>query len=150
MADRLVGSVCVVLSLGLAGCFAYELAPAPPPAGKEVAVELTSSGSADLADAIGAHATAIRGRLIDTTGGVVSMAVDAVEVRDGDDLQWNGEVVNIPRGAVAQFRERKFSFGRTVLLGGAVAGVTVLAYQVGGGINEGTNVGGGGKGGQGR
>lgn len=132
-------------------CACYVTTPlittAPQP-GDRIDVQLTDQGTASLAQYLGPGVTAVDGRLLQAQDSALTVSVSAVTVRSGDQQNWRGESVTIPRSLVAQIRERKVSLWRSGLLASAVVAVgAALGSGLAGGSGSGANpVGGPGKG----
>jgi hypothetical protein len=123
----------------LCGCYVnVPLATSPDP-GTRVHVQLTDAGSVDLARYLGPNVIAVDGRLLDGTDSSISVSVNQVSMRSGDEQFWKGETVNLPRRAIAFIQRKKLSPWRSGLIAGAfVAGIALISGGGGG------NTGGGG------
>jgi len=111
----------------LGGCYGYYPSTSPTPAGHDVEITLTDSGAVALARQVGPSAEAIRGRLSTDSGSNLVLAVTGVRQRDGNDVDWKGERVAIPRPLAAKVTERRFSRARTVLF---TAGIAISAIAI--------------------
>jgi hypothetical protein len=111
----------VPLLVLLSGCYGYYPSISPTPAGQDVQITLTDSGAVVLARQVGPSAEAIRGRVSSDSANALVLAVTGVRQRDGNDVDWKGERVAIPRLLVTTVEERRFSRARTVVFGAAVA-----------------------------
>ena len=117
----------------LGGCYGYYPPDTPAPVGKSVEVTLTDSGSFALARQIGPSAAAINGRLTSDSASALILSVTGVRQRDGNEVDWKGERVLVPRPLVVKLEERRFSRGRTTLfVGSVVAGLLVARQALGG------------------
>jgi len=117
----------------LGGCYGYYPPSTPVPVGKSVEVTLSDSGSFALARQIGPSAAAISGRLTSDSTNALILAVTGVRKRDGNEVDWKGERVLVPRPLVMKLEERRFSRGRTTLLmGSVVVGLLVTRSALGG------------------
>jgi hypothetical protein len=115
----------------LAGCYIYEpLATVEPRVGTRVSAELTGYGSDTLAPYVGPRVTALRGYVVSTETANVVLSVTSVTDRTGVEQSWQGERVRVPRRAIQDFQQRKFSLGRSLLLGAAFLGGSVAAWEV--------------------
>ena len=112
----------------VAACYTYApLATVPPPEGTRVAFVLSDQGRVDAAPQVGP--------LVDRVEGAVASATDAdyvVQVSDVIDVRgrrtrWAGEMVPLPRTAVAMTFQRRLSRPRTVLLVAGLASAFVFA-----------------------
>lgn len=135
---------CVLLS----GCYVYlPLGTVQPQVGTRVAAQLTDRGSDTLARDVGPSVAVLRGDVVTAETAAVILAVTSVTNRVGQEHSWKGEQVRVPRAAVQQFEQRRFSLGRSVLLGTAVLGASVAAWAAfEGGIGGGSLPPGGGGG----
>lgn len=137
--------LATVLSVG---CYYYRPTETRTPTPQTyVSVALTDSGTDRLWRYLGPDVGSLRGRLLTTDEGSYTMAVFAVDLRNGSVLGWRGERVVVNRELVSSLSERRFSVGRTTLAGGLSAAAFVLTLQAfkvltGGG---GSSDGGGGK-----
>ena len=130
---------------GLTGCYKYTpLTTTDPVAGARIVVQLTPAGSDTLARFVGPRVTGIEGRVLETAGSDLVLAVAVVRKGNGEEDFWKGETVSIPLGVIAGLQQRRLSTGRTLLLVGAVAalGATVGAAASGGGSGGGGGGGG--------
>jgi len=117
----------------LGGCYGYYPPQTPAPVGKSVEVTLSDSGSFALARQIGPYAAAINGRLTSDSASALILAVTGVRQRDGNEVDWKGERVSVPRPLVTKLEERRFSRGRTTMfVGSVVVGILVARQALGG------------------
>jgi hypothetical protein len=117
----------------LGGCYGYYPPSTPAPVGRSVEVTLSDSGSFALSRQIGPSAQAINGRLAADSASALILAVTAVRQRDGNEVDWKGERVSVPRPLVMKLEERRFSRARTTLfVGGVVVGLLVARSALGG------------------
>jgi len=93
-----------------------------------VQITLTDSGAVALARQVGPSAEAIRGRLASDSANALVLSVTGVRQRDGNDVDWKGERVAIPRPLVTSVQERRFSRARTLVFGAAVA-ISAIALR---------------------
>ncbi len=132
----------------LAGCYFYEpLRTTEPQVGTRIAAELTGYGSDTLARYVGPSVTSVRGHVVSAENTNVVLSVTSVTDRYGQEQSWRGERVRVPRLAIQDFQQRRFSLGRSLLLGAAFLGVTVAAWDVFKGGVSGGSLGGPGGGG---
>lgn len=139
----------IVSALAVGACYRYD-----PVTSSQVAPErlvelaLTDSGAVVLAAKIGPQVEAVRGRVLADTGGTLTLAVTQTRQRSGDEQDWKGEQLLIPRVLIASLGERHFSLSRTLLFSAGVTGalVAVSAAFNGPGFGSGNaSPGGGGK-----
>ena len=123
----------------LAGCYVYRpLDTVEPRVGARVSADLTDVGSDTLARYVGPGVTSLRGGVVSAEQAAVTLAVTSVMDRAGQQQFWKGERVRVPRGAVRDFEQRRLSVGRSVLLGAALLGSSLVAWQAfAGGIHGG-------------
>jgi hypothetical protein len=140
-----LGIVCALLPL-VGACYTYDVVELPTPAaGTRIEAELTGAGSLELAEQLGQNIAAVRGEVVASDDLEMLLALNSVTVKDNDRTSWKGEQVRIPLTTVARVHRRRFSLGRTLLLGGAAIGALVaagLAFDgegsaVGGGVGTG-------------
>jgi hypothetical protein len=117
---------------GLAmGC--YTLRPitgTAPPAGTEVAFDITDAGRAALGPTMGPEIARIQGRIVSQDAGDYLVAVSEVSMLRGGTQVWRGEQVRVQPGHIGTTYARRFSAVRTVALGAAVAGgIAILVTQ---------------------
>src|SRR5213593_3770361 len=109
----------------LVGCHSYvPLTTATPLPGTYVAATLTESGSAQVSSQLGPDAGVVRGRLLDDGQEGMTLSVQSVGLRRGEELGWRGEAVTLPHASIARIDLRRFAKGRSLLL--LVAGVTAF------------------------
>src|SRR5947207_13709142 len=115
----------------LAGCYFYEpLRTTEPQVGTRVAAELTGYGSDTLARYVGPSVTSVRGYVVSAENTNVVLSVTSVTDRYGQEQSWRGERVRVLRLALQDFQQRRFSLGRTMLLGAALLGGSCAAWDV--------------------
>ena len=115
----------------LAGYYFYEpLRTTEPQVGTRVAAELTGYGSDTLARYVGPSVTSVRGYVVSAENTNVVLSVTSVTDRYGQEQSWRGERVRVPRLAIQDFQQRRFSLGRTLLLGAALLGGSVAAWDI--------------------
>lgn len=115
----------VAFSTLLTGCHSYAPLTTPTPLpGTYVAATLTESGSAQVSSHLGPDAGVVRGRLLDDGQQGMTLSVQSVGLRRGDDLVWRGEAVTLPHASIARVERRRLAKGRSLLL--LVAGATAF------------------------
>jgi len=121
----------LVIALGmLSGCYAeVPLGTLEPQAGTRIVAELTGYGSDTLAGAVGPGVTTLRGYVVSADNTDVTLSVTSVSSRFGPDQSWRGEQVRVPLRVVQNVQLRKFSLGRSLLLGAAFLGGSVVAWE---------------------
>src|SRR5881296_1655045 len=115
----------VALTPLLVGCHSYIPLTTPTPLpGTYVAATLTESGSAQVSGHLGPDASVVRGRLLDDGQQGMTLSVQSVGLRRGDELAWRGETVTLPHASIARIERRRLAKGRSLLL--LVAGATAF------------------------
>jgi hypothetical protein len=117
----------LLLTTILASCHRYEPVTAATVArGSSVAVSLTDYGTANLGRLLGMGVGTIEGSLVGVSDSSYTLSVQLVRQRNGVETLWQGEQVTIPRGDVAEIRQRRFARGKS-----ALATLAVIAAAVG-------------------
>ena len=132
--------VVLFVALGmLCSCYTYlPLSTVEPQAGTRVSAQLTGHGSDILARSVGPGIATLRGAVVSAETSDVVLSVTSVTDHSGQQQFWKGERVRVPRGAVRDFEQRRLSVGRSVLLGAALLGSSLVAWQAfAGGIHGG-------------
>ena len=116
-----------------AGCYTYRPIDTPNPApGIEVSAELTEMGTASLGRLLGAGAVEVRGRLAAVSDSSITLAAEAVTLRSGVEMFWQGERVTLERALVERLSERRISRRKSLIAGGAmIAAASVAAIVLG-------------------
>jgi len=110
-----------------AGCYSLQPSTAATPApGTNVALAINDAGRVALGGAMGPSILRVNGRLMSLDGDEYVLAVSGVDLLQGGFQAWNGETVRIKTSHVSALLERRFSKGRTLALGAAIAGVAVM------------------------
>lgn len=129
----------------LAGCSYYRpLATTTPAPGMAVSIALTELGSDSLARYLGPDVGDIRGRLLSMDDSSYMVSVSGVDLRHGLVLGWKGERVVVARSLVGGLAERRFSLGRSLLVGGLSALGFVVSVEAFKAVDVGSAPGGGG------
>lgn len=121
-----------LVAILLCGCYVNVPLATTPDTGERVHVSLTDQGSVDLAQYLGRNIGSVDGRLLSGGDSTLTLSVEQVTSRSGEEAYWKGETVKLPRHTVATVEGRKLSFWRSGLIGGALLGG--LAIVVGSGI----------------
>jgi len=121
----------------LTGCFSYAHTPGPAPLGRDVEIELTDAGSANMARLVGPNVISIRGRTTEVRGDSLHLAVESILKRRGTDELWSNEPLAIAHSDISSVSTRRFSVARSSLLaltviGGAVVVLTTDIVEGGG------------------
>lgn len=118
------------LAGALCGCYvSAPLATPNPDTGTQLEIRLTEIGSDSLLRYLGPGVTEVDGKLLHSTSRDISVAVQVVSLQNGQEADWSGESVTVPRAAIASLRQRRFSRKRTLLLAGSVlaGGLAIIA-----------------------
>ena len=128
MRDCLFASV---LAWAAAGCYYYQpLATPDPTPGTYLSATITDTGADHLARTIGPDVRSVRGRVVRSDTGGLTLAVTGVSLHHGENITWKGEPVTVNREYVIQLQQRKLAKGRTVLIAGATLLSMVTTYKV--------------------
>lgn len=112
-----------VLLLTLAGCYSFRPLTGPTPeVGSRVAFDITDAGRVALGGTMGPEIAQVEGDLLDRAGDDYVLAVRAVRLLRGGEQVWAGEPVRLSRQHVGTGYERRFSAGRSAVLGVAAVG----------------------------
>ena len=129
----------------LNGCYTYRPLSTPQPSpGTRVSAELTDDGARELSGQLGPQVEHVEGDVLAVDSNGVQLAVRQVETNRGNQVDWKGEKVIIPRAAVSGLQQHQLSVGGTGFMGGLVVGALYGMYQLLGGEGgiEGTGSGG--------
>lgn len=125
-----------LVSVLVVGCYSLQpaaMGPAPR-SGDRVSMDITDLGRVYLGSAMGPEIETIEGRLLENEEGDYLVGVTAVRTLRGATQIWSGEKVRIEKQHVARLYERKFSRGRTAVLGVALAAGVVGLFGKGLGV----------------
>lgn len=120
------------------GCFGYYQPTTTDLEGRRVHLSLNDNGSALLAPQLGPSVGEVEGVMNGDSDGVYALSVLGITRRDGQEIDWRGERVPIPRAVVTSVTERRFSRSRTALFVAASAigiAATKRAFAGEGGAN---------------
>lgn len=120
------------------GCFGYYQPTTTDLEGRRVHLSLNDNGSALLAPQLGPSVGEVEGVMNGDSDGVYALSVLGITRRDGQEIDWRGEHVPIPRAVVTSVTERRFSRSRTALFVAASAigiAATKRAFAGEGGAN---------------
>lgn len=123
---------------GTTGCYRYvETAPGAVTAGTEVAIDLSSTGTASVKPALGDFVTTVEGNVTEANGAGITLSLVSVKRRgDVSPSTWSGESLHLTSADIAGVKARQFSRGRTtaawVALGAGTVGlVAAIAKATG-------------------
>jgi hypothetical protein len=130
-------------------CYSYQRpTTAVMPVGADVRVKLTTEGTQELARFLGPRVVVAEGTLASTrSDGALMLAVDWIELTDGQRQRWNGEgQVAIPREMTTAADVKTLDRKKSVLVSIAIAAALVILAVValkGGGAHTTGDAGGG-------
>jgi hypothetical protein len=124
--------------VGSSACYRYiPVEPGSLTSGTEVAVDLSSTGSATVRPSLGDFATRLEGRVSESSASGITLLLSAVQRRgEVQPSTWNGESIRLGTSDIAGLKTRELSRGRTtvaaVALGAASVGLVIaIARAVG-------------------
>jgi hypothetical protein len=119
----------VIFSVLSAGCYSLQPALGPAPKnGDQVAFEITDQGRVFLGGAMGPEIGQVEGRLLESENGEYVLGVTSVRTIRGGVQVWSGERVRIEKQYVSRMYEKKFSKGRTFVMGVVAVGGAVFLF----------------------
>ena len=109
----------------LGGCYEYRpIETQSPPAGEQVALQITDQGRVGLSQRFGPGLAEIQGKMVSTQGSEYVINVYRVAQITGESASWSGESTRIDRSFVGSVKGRQLSGLRTslfaVVAGGAL------------------------------
>lgn len=110
--DALVATFAGIIG---SGCFGYYQPVTADLTGRRIQVSLTDSGAVVLAPRLGSGIESVAGLLTADSSDKYVVSVLNTTRRDGQEADWRGEPVIIPRSLVSIVAERRFSRARTAL-----------------------------------
>ena len=120
------------VSVMSAGCYALQPAASATPApGTSIALAINDAGRLALGGSMGPEISRVNGRLMSLDGDEYVVSVSGVDLLRGGFQAWNGETVRIKTSHVSALLERRFSKGRTIVLGAAIVGVAAILANKG-------------------
>lgn len=119
------GLVLAALIAAVAGCYAYTPAPASPPPGTRLLLELSDKGRIGLGDSIGPAARTIEGTTISASDSSYALHVTKVGYVNGQSNNWTGEPLVVLRSFVSNAKEQRFSKSRTWLTATAATAAAI-------------------------
>jgi len=149
--SRLVRRIGIVGGVLLAahsvgGCYAQQRVDTSMgfPTNAEVVLDITDRGRVALDGRIGQSPKRVSGRVQSSTDSTVTLSMKEVEGLSGERQPWQGELVSLPRDAVAGVETRRISRSRTatfaaLLVAGLVAlviGISIVSDGAGGGDTD--------------
>jgi hypothetical protein len=113
-----------------AGCYALQpAAGATPVPGTNVALDINDAGRVALGGSMGPSINRVNGKLMSKDGEDYVLAVSGVDLLLGGYQSWAGETVRINSTHVSTLYLRRFSPGRTIVLGAVAAGVAAVVVN---------------------
>ena len=120
---------------GTTACYYYQPLATPDPApGTYLSATITDTGADHLARTIGPDVRSVRGRVVRSDTGGLTLAVTGVSLHHGENITWKGEPVILNREYVIQLDQRRLAKGRTAFITGALIVALVTTYKVSVGI----------------
>lgn len=101
------------------------------PLGSQVALSINDAGRASLGGQMGPEIAVIQGRLLQKDSTEFVLAVAQIELLRGGEQVWSGERIRVKNEFVNSVSERRFSRGKTALVGAATAGVLAIIFSQG-------------------
>jgi len=121
----------------LNACYTYRPVSTPQPSpGTRVSAELTDDGARELSGQLGPQVEHVEGDVLAVDSNGVQLAVRQVETNRGNQVDWKGEKVIIPRAAVSGWQQHRLSVGGTSFMGGLLVGALYGMYRLLGGSGE--------------
>lgn len=140
---------CLLLLVGLSGCYTYRAVTAPgPEPGARISAELSQDGALSMVPVLGPDVAEVSGRVVEATTDTLRVSVISVTNQRGIPTSWRGELVPLARARLSAVGERRLAPAGTALLSAGVLGGLYLLYRLmgGPGVFEGTGGSGGGGG----
>ncbi|MDQ2889160.1 MAG: hypothetical protein M3R65_01225 [Gemmatimonadota bacterium] len=131
----IVSTILGATILAVEACQSYStVALNAVPAGANVRVALSDSGSSYVAPIIGSRAEELQGTVSRVDSASLTMSVSELTRNGGATELGEGKVVQIPARLISSIRVQSTSVGRSVLLTGVIAAGSILAgHSLGGG-----------------
>ena len=147
---HLPAAVVFVFASSTGACFTYVTdAPGVRSApDTDVRVEIEPTASDRIATALGPRVQTLDGHTVVADDTTISISVRTITRQLGSEERWNGDVVRIPRSAIARVEHRRFDAVKSTLIAGALVGAAIVAGH--GGTSVPTTVIKGGTGGSGQ
>ncbi len=126
---RFLSIASLLLGVLVTGC--YTLQPAAgiaPEIGDELAFDINDVGRVALGGSMGPEIAQIDGRLVSRENAEYLVAVTGLHFLRGGEQVWTGEQVHVKSEYVNSIYERRYSKGRTYMLG--VVGIAAFAFIV--------------------
>jgi len=132
------------LLLVLCACYTRQpLSTSVPAPATRIVARVTDAGEAAIANAVGPGALEIEGVIASANDTVWNLNLLRVTHRGGSTINWNRELVALPRSALSDVRERRLNKSRSWLTAGAVAAGVLIGARVFGNGGVGEDAGGG-------
>jgi hypothetical protein len=130
----------VALLPALGACYEYRpIETQTPPAGEEVALQITDQGRVSLSQRFGPGLAEIQGRMVSMQGSEYVINVYRVAQIGGETAAWSGESTRIDRSFVGSVKGRQISGLRTTLFAvvAGAAGYYLVSRTLGGSFSGG-------------
>lgn len=140
MSQRRVFAVIAALVPALSACYEYRpIETQPPPAGEQVALQITDQGRVTLSQRFGPGLAEIQGRMVSAQGSEYVINVYRVAQISGETAAWSGEPTRIDRSFVGSVKGRQISGLRTSLVAvvAGAAGYFLVSRTLGGSFSGG-------------
>ncbi|MDQ6612665.1 MAG: hypothetical protein M3Y64_09560 [Gemmatimonadota bacterium] len=122
-------ALCIAVCFTVTGCYTLQPVVATGPLiGTEVALDINDVGRLALATPIGPEIAQLEGRLVRRDSNEYVIAVSVVRQLRDVEQKWTGEKVSLKSEYVSAVHQRKFSRGRSAIIGAAA--VAVVGYLV--------------------
>ena len=127
-ARRMARRACVAtVALASGGCYsAIRVDSVAVRPGARVYVDLTDSGTTDLARYLGPNVQQVYGDVSASSDSAIVLSLRSVTDRRDIETLWSGERVPVPRTAIATIRERRVSKQKSWLFGAGFVAALVL------------------------
>ena len=125
---RFVAGFVAALQLLSTACYAYTPVNTTPPAGAQVALEVTDEGRIALSDKIGPGVVRLEGTLAGEEGDELLVDASAVRQVRGYITDLGGVRVRLPKRYVTRMDERRLSRTRSLLVVGGVVAIVAAFF----------------------
>jgi hypothetical protein len=125
---RFVAGFVAALQLLSTACYAYTPVNTTPPAGAQVALEVTDEGRIALSDKIGPGVVRLEGTLAGEEGDELLVYASAVSQVRGYITDLGGVRVRLPKRYVTRMDERRLSRTRSLLVVGGVVAIVAAFF----------------------
>lgn len=130
---RFASGVLLALVAPCGACYSYvndspgaSLAP-----DTDVRVDIDPLRADRIATALGPRVQTLDGHTVAADDTTLSVSVRTITRQLGNEERWNGDIVRIPREAIARVARRRFDAIKTTLIAGGIAGAAIVAAHGG-------------------